>query len=115
MKRKHRESFIQGLIQVDEEASQLHGKAFLALEEGQQIGMLRTYDLAAFRYNEEMKGKPRDPDEIPPFFGRLKSLTFTGFFMTESGVSEFLTCDYIPGEYRVGVPLKEVGSFYLDA
>jgi len=115
MKRKHRESFIQGLKQVDEEASQLHGKAFLSLEEGQQIGMLRTYDLAAFRSHEEMKGKPRDPDEIPPFLGRLKSLVFTGFFMTESGGSEFLTYDYIPGEYRGCIPLEEVGSAYLDA
>lgn len=115
MKQKNKTRFIEGLDQVNKDAQTQHGKAYLELSETEKMDMLTAYDKEAYAYNQDIKGKPKDPDAVPPFFGKLKSLTFSGYFLTETGASQVLKYEWIPGGYDGCLPLSEVGGAWVDA
>lgn len=115
MDQKSKKHFVSGLDQVEKDAQAQFGKAFLELDEASKVKMLTAYDQEAYDYNENREGVIRDPDELPPFFGKLKGLTFTGYFLTETGASQVLKYEWIPGGYEGCIPLEEVGGAWVDA
>ena len=93
-------AFREGLKKVDEDAKSEFGKTFISLTAEQQDEFLKKYDALAY---EETTG----PDH---FFKTMKELTILGFCTSETGATEFLKYDPLPGDYKGCIPYSEVGG-----
>ena len=98
-----RDRFLAGLDQVDPQAQEAHGSAFLDCTAEQQRSLLTEMDEAAFGPNAEF-----DPQN-PPFFRMMKELTLIGYYTSEVGATQELKTNIIPGRYDGCVPFDEIG------
>jgi hypothetical protein len=99
-----REEFLRGLVALDARSINTFGTPFLALEEAQQIVLLRGLDaeLVALREAELRTGDH--------FFSRMKWLTLYGYYTSEVGAGEELQQVIVPGRYDPCAPVRRGGS-----
>ena len=99
-----REEFLRGLVALDGRSVNTFGAPFLALEEAQQIVLLRGLDAEVTALREA---------ELPTddhFFGRMKWLTLYGYYTSEVGATQELHQVIIPGSYEPCAPVRRGGS-----
>ena len=99
-----REEFLRVLVALDARSTNTFGAPFLALEEAQQVGLLRQLDAEVTARREA---------ELPTedhFFSRMKWLTMYGYYTSEVGATEELQQVIIPGGYEPCAPVRRGGS-----
>jgi gluconate 2-dehydrogenase gamma chain len=107
--RAHRESFLQGLADVDARARARGFDNFVAASPEHQYQIAVELDKEA--YTEPSNGEAQKPSR---FFRELKELTLTGYYTSQIGATKELSYDPIPGKYRGCVPYTDVGSAWAD-
>lgn len=90
--------FMTGLEQFMKNVEEKAGDAFADLEPDQQIEQVRI------AHDADLKKSPR------PFIMLVKELTLLGFFTSETGATQVLQYEAVPGAYHGCKPLSEVGG-----
>jgi|SRR5579863_8652532 hypothetical protein len=98
-----RKRFLAGLADVDARSNALFGKDFLDCQSGQQaqilvdLGEKMARDIAALGDQSTPEGElPIDPD----FYAMIRRLTLTAYYTSETGATEELHFEIIPGSYQ---------------
>lgn len=102
-----RERFMDGLAAFGERAEADYGAPFVDLAEAEQT------ELAAEENRRAIEGES-ETEEGPPFFLVMKELVLTGFFTSETGATETLQHEAVPGSYDGCAPLEEVGRAWAE-
>ncbi len=103
-KKEDQERFINGLTSFDEEAKKSFGDAFIYCKpEDQTAHITKTLSVAI----EEKKANYAAKQ---PFILMAKELTMLGYFSTETGATQVLQYEAVPGSYKGCIPLKEAGN-----
>ena len=112
---ERRESFLQGLAEVDDLAKEELGKAFGKCSDAEQFELLDKLDNEAFPDLDAMGEAERKAFEEKrraqgrPFIATLKELTISGYYTSEIGATQELHLNpSIP--YRGDIPFSEVGK-----
>jgi hypothetical protein len=92
-----REEFLRGLVVLDGRSVNTFGVPFLALEEAQQVVLLKGLDAEVAALREA--NLPTDH-----FFLRMKWLTLYGYYTSEVGATQELRQVIIPGRYEPCAP-----------
>jgi hypothetical protein len=90
--------FMTGLDQFMQSVDQNTGDAFADLELDKQAEQVRIV------HDSDFKKSPR------PFIMLMKELTLLGFFTSETGATEVLQFEAVPGAFQGCKPLSEVGG-----
>jgi hypothetical protein len=98
-----REEFLRGLVALDGRSVNTFGVPFLALEEAQQVVLLKGLDAEVAALREA--NLPTDH-----FFLRMKWLTLYGYYTSEVGATQELRQVIIPGRYEPCAPAGREGS-----
>ena len=98
-----RERFLAGITDVDARSNVLFGKDFVDCQSSQQsqilidLGEKMTRDIAALGDRSTLEGElPVDPD----FYAMMRRLTLTAYYTSETGATEELHFEIIPGSYQ---------------
>lgn len=99
-----RDSFIAGLIHVDELTTKLFGKRFVDASPEQQGQVLRELGNRMTQVAETLANVPHGyrgeaPEPEDNFYYRFRALTLTGYFTSEAGFTKQLHEEIIPGHY----------------
>src|SRR6266849_1596308 len=105
-----RESFLNGLADVDKQSNELYGKNFVDATAEQQVVLLRAMDEGAM---SERREAPRHGNTVPEldaqlkgnFFRVFKGITLHGYYTSEIGFSQELKLQIIPGAQHGCQPL----------
>jgi hypothetical protein len=107
-----RQNFLNELAGVDKQSNELFGKNFVAASPEQQTALLRAMDDAAMAAHAERHAHHgnRVPDErdrqlAGNFWDIFKGITLHGYYTSETGFSQELNLQIIPGAYHGCVPL----------
>lgn len=92
-----RKTFTRGLSEVNKASRKAHKKPFSDLSSMQQDGVLK----GIAKSSEEKEAT---------FFHKIRELTLTGYFTSESVMKNVLNYDVIPGIYKGCVPISETGN-----
>lgn len=112
---ERRQSFLNGLAAVDEQAKEMHGSAFLNCSSDQQFAMLDELDRAAFPDLDAMDEEERTAfeerrrEEDRPFIMTLKELTVSGYYTSEIGATQELHLNPMT-PYQGDIPFSDVGK-----
>lgn len=98
---EQRNSFIDGLNTFAEDARVRLGTEFIDSDEEQKYNF-------TLETNETVLSMTTTAG--PPFFLRFKELTILGYFTSETGATEVLRYEPIPGRYDGCIPFDDVGK-----
>lgn len=98
---QQRSDFLFGLNQFDTLCMRETGHSFVDLDEQKRLQFAAKRNRLAIE-NERSDG--------PQFFLIFKELTLIGFFSSETGATEVLRYDPVPGLYDGCVPYEEIGK-----
>jgi hypothetical protein len=91
--------FKEGLLSINEYSKQLIQKQFMEATPEERISVLTSLEKEAKKYNQEKKeGTPSH------YYTMMKQLTLWGFFTSETGMTETLRHNPVPGKYQGDVP-----------
>ncbi len=96
----YRSQFIDGLHEFDRICQNETGSSFVDLNDQQKL------DFATERNRLTIE---HEQDEGPQFFLIFKELTMVGYFTSETGASQVLRYDPVPGYFDGCVPFEEIG------
>lgn len=106
-------NFIDGITAFAVESNAALGKDFVDASSEEQLNFVR-------KKNEELLSGSGGPasegwwaagaGKSKPFFLELKELTITGFFTSETGATQTLQYNQVPGPFKGCVPLEQVGK-----
>lgn len=82
--------FYAGLELIDKDAKATYGKRFIALDTAQKTDIIK-----------------RSTTSNKSFFSQIKSLTVTGYFISEVGATKVLDYVPVPGKFIGSYPLKK--------
>ena len=85
--------FRQGMDMIGRYAEDVYGAGFLTLDPGQRLALLE--DIAA-----EARIAAKGDDDAVHWFTPIHQLTLLGFFTSETGATEVLRYEAVPGEYN---------------
>jgi gluconate 2-dehydrogenase gamma chain len=95
-----KKAFDAVLDAIDAQAAAAHGKAFLALQADQRLGILTQYDAA------NLTGDLRS---MTGGYARFKELVMTAYYLSEIGATQELRLVEVPGPFRGDIPVSDVG------
>lgn len=101
-KEKDQQIFAAGITEIDNAASHMFGKGFMAITPAQRTSLLNQVNKELKAYNDSKKEE--DPNH---YFGMMKQLTLLGYFSSEIGATQALRYVAIPGKYEGCVPYKK--------
>jgi hypothetical protein len=110
---EERRNFLSGLADVDKQSNTLFGKNFADASPDQQLALLRSLDEAAavVRARSDRKTRPpvwqpegRDTQMQDDFFTVFKKMTVHGYYTSETGFSQELKLQIIPGAQHGCIP-----------
>ncbi len=104
-----RDRFLAGLDELEREARERFGRAFLELTTQEQIALLEPLDAAAAEVRRAAVAAGLTEVEEPPFFGMMKEMTLVGYYTSEIGMTQELQHLRVAGSYHGCMPLAEVG------
>ena len=91
--------FTEGLKAIDSFSKKIAAKDFMGATPAERITILTSLEKEAKQYNQEKKeGAPAH------YYTMMKQLTLWGFFTSETGMTETLRHNPIPGKYQGDVP-----------
>jgi len=108
---EERQNFLDGLVGVDKQSNELFGKNFVDASPAQQFALLRAMDesIATQRARRRRHGNtiPEDRDRQlrGDFFTVFKGITLHGYYTSESGFTQELKLEIIPGAHHGCVSL----------
>jgi gluconate 2-dehydrogenase gamma chain len=105
-----RQSFLNGLADVDKQSNDLFAKDFAVASPAQQLSLLRAMDDAAAFERPERRRRPspeeeRDTQLQGNFFLAFKGITLHGYYTSEIGFTQELKLQIIPGAQHGCTPL----------
>lgn len=83
--------FIDGLVDLDQRASALHGRLFIQGDDAQRDAVLTAVESQAYA---------AEPNGTDSFWRDLKYLTLYGYYTSEIGIEEELRTNRFPGSYQ---------------
>lgn len=92
-----------GLDRVDADAATNHEQAFADLSTEDQVQLLQSYEEEANALTDEAH-----------FFPLLRELVTVGFFTSETGATEVLRYNPVPGAYQPCIPVEDVGAAWVQ-
>jgi hypothetical protein len=95
----HQEIFRAGLIRIDANCRQSHGKSFLSASPAERSAVLTRIDAEV-----AAQAGPRPHGAPAHFFRLMKQLTLLGYFTSEIGCSQALRYLEVPGAFHGDVP-----------
>ena len=96
------QSFMDGLIKIEEECIKINGKNFIKCSPDERTSFLSQMDAQQKSYTEnKTSGQP------PHYFRMMKELTLLGFFSSETGATQVLRYVAVPGKYDGEMPYKK--------
>ena len=124
-----REHFLDQLRAFRDEVQAAYGRAFVELEESEQVALLREAQEAASEVEDtdlevelatawtgpEIVAVPgtgqREQMEVRlrPWFHTMKELTLVGYYTSEIGATQELQYEHVPGRWVPCAPLDEIG------
>jgi hypothetical protein len=91
--------FKEGLMAIDPYSQKIAAKNFMKASSEERITILTSLEKEAKQYNQEKK------EGIPVhYYTMMKQLTLWGFFTSETGMTETLRHNPVPGKYQGDVP-----------
>jgi len=108
---EERKDFLDGLAGVDKQSNELFAKNFVDASQAQQFALLRAMDesIATQRARRRRHGNtiPEDRDRQlrGDFFTVFKGITLHGYYTSESGFTQELKLEIIPGAHHGCVSL----------
>jgi gluconate 2-dehydrogenase gamma chain len=110
-----RTAFLKGLQSLDEWCATRFQQGFAACSAAQQSSALAEFERRARPFEQERAAAApnlspeRAFDARAPFFVMIKDLTVIGYFSSESGATQELRYNPVPGRFNGDVPFSEVG------
>ena len=95
--------YVRGLDQLDAELKGPNGESFVDLAPDQQLEVLRAVDAAAYADNAGN-----------PFFVELKKMMLFSFYSSETGATEELQYEALPGPYQHCMSVDEDVRAWFD-
>lgn len=109
-----RKDFLNGLARVDKKSNELFGKSFVDASPEQQTTQLRAMDDAAMAAHGERLAhhgnhvpEDRDAQLRGDFWDVFKRITLHGYYTSETGFTQELNLQIIPGAYHGCVPWND--------
>jgi hypothetical protein len=91
--------FTEGLVAFNGYSKKIINKQFMEATPEERITVLTSLEKEAKKYNQEKKeGTPSH------YYTMMKQLTLWGFFTSETGMTETLRHNPVPGKYQGDVP-----------
>lgn len=121
---KNQDAFMQGITDLGAACEKMHGKSFMDCNEAERKDLLLSLEKEAKEFNQKrddhdapLKEAHKQQQETPPFKGvidfeaspshyytMMKQLTLWGFFTSETGMTETLRHERVPGRYDGNAP-----------
>ncbi len=124
-KAQEQQNFLNGLADLDEQATKTYNKKFLETTPSEQVTLLKkvekeTIEMMKNANVQQVKvGDNVDKEVISskkikgtPFWRLMKELTLFGYFTSEEGATKALDYVPIPGRYDGCIPLKKGQKAY---
>ncbi len=107
-----RKIFFQGLIDIDRYTQREFQCGLIQCDTTQMTEALTHFETEANSYIAPAKEllSMDTTDENSPFFSKIKELTIVGYFTSEIGVTQAMTYNPIPMEYKGDIALTDVGN-----
>jgi len=93
--KKDQDTFIAGLLKLDQESKSRYGKSFMKSDAKKRHDLLTELDSEQRTYNQNRK--PADPKH---YFRMMKDLALWGYFSSEIGTTQALRFVPVPGRYE---------------
>lgn len=91
--------FTEGLMAIDPYSRKIAAKDFMGATPEERISILTSLEKEAKQYNQKKKeGAPVH------YYTMMKQLTLWGFFTSETGMTETLRHNPVPGKFQGDVP-----------
>jgi hypothetical protein len=103
--KEDQDRFSSGLTAFNEGAKKEYGDAFMDLDDEQRRAYVKKLHDEALQAERATNPAPKRP-----FILTMKELTMLGFFTSESGATQVLQYDAVPGAYKGCIPLSEAGN-----
>ncbi|WP_339720593.1 gluconate 2-dehydrogenase subunit 3 family protein [uncultured Paraglaciecola sp.] len=114
---RERDSLVQGLQSLNEQANKVYGSPYLLLSSQQKTEFVSQLDVDAKAYNNKQKiyylpvtpynRNSSDDKPLPHYFTLIKQLTLFSFFTSKVGATEVLRYEAVPGKYNGELPYKK--------
>lgn len=91
--------FMEGLKSIDSYSQKNAGKEFIGATPAERITILTSLEKEAKQYNQEKKEGVH-----AHYYTMMKQLTLWGFFTSETGMTQTLRHNPVPGKYQGDVP-----------
>lgn len=121
---KQQTAFMKGLVSLEEACNAMHGKNFLACDPAARKELLLSLEKEAKEFNQKRdeadkikkdthqqtnatlpwKDQAEFEGEPSHYYTMMKQLTLWGFFSSETGMTETLRHEPVPGRYDGAVP-----------
>lgn len=113
-----RDIFIAGLDQLDVYCKEHGNNTFLLVPDDLRLVALQESERVAQAYTAPMPSgglieMGRFVDENAPFFTKLKELVVSGYYTSETGVTQELAYNPAPGYFDGDYPLEKVGRQWV--
>jgi gluconate 2-dehydrogenase gamma chain len=110
---EQQKNFTDGIAAFATKAKSAIGDDFIDATPQQQLDFVRNQNTELLSANSAGKSEgwwAAGAGNSKPFFLEMKELTLLGFFTSESGATQVLQYNQVPGPYKGCVPLAEVGK-----
>lgn len=124
---RQQSAFMNGLVSLEEACNAMHGKNFLACSATERKAFLLSLEKEAKAFNQKRdeddklkKANHQQTNDTLPwkdqtefegapshYYTMMKQLTLWGFFSSETGMTETLRHEPVPGRYDGTVPYKK--------
>lgn len=106
-----RENFLKGLAAFNEEAKKEYGDDFADCTAEQKNAFVKKqHDALAGKTDASEAWYKSGNKGAKSFIVEMKELTLVGFFTSESGATQTLQYNQVPGPFKGCLPLAEVGK-----
>ncbi|MFD0796153.1 gluconate 2-dehydrogenase subunit 3 family protein [Maribacter chungangensis] len=96
--------FLEGLNDLDARAAKTFSSAFESAKAEDKLALLQTLQVEAEAYYEEREGQEKIP---PHYFQQLKSLTLSGYFTSEIGMTQAREYLPLPGKFEACIQYEK--------
>ena len=108
---QRRADLIQAMTRIDAKAKAQNGKAFAELDPAARTTLLTAYDADALKNVPRTKpltglaAMMAGPSVADPVYYKLKELIVTLYYMSEPALTQELSYEHSPGEWKPSIPV----------
>jgi gluconate 2-dehydrogenase gamma chain len=110
--KEDQDKFLKDLTEFDDDAKKIYAENFISCKPEEQVAHFKKHHDAALTGSDKNSswGWWSSKGGDKPFILKVKELTLLGFFTSESGATQTLQYNQVPGPFKGCVPLSEVGK-----